>query len=330
MKTRRLGSFTCSEIGMGCMNVSHAYGTPPDEAEAARLLNATLDEGYTLLDTAALYGFGTNETLLGKSVMHRRHEFVLASKCGIFKNEAGVREIDGSPKTIRKTCEDSLRRLNTEVIDLYYLHRWDKRVPIEESVGTLGDLVKEGKLRSIGLSEVSADTLRKAHREYPITAVQSEYSLWTRNPEIAVLVACRELGVTFVAFSPLGRGFLTGITGDANSLEANDIRRSMPRFEQPNYAQNLALLDDLKSIAAQQHCSLAQLALAWILAKDPSLIALPGTTSLAHMRENAQASDLVLDQTTLAQIDQVLKQHKIVGGRYNAATQLEIDTEEFA
>jgi len=231
MQTRQLGPFTVSSQGLGCMNLSHAYGTPPSTEEAGRLLNLALDLGYTHLDTAALYGFGANETLLENSIRHRRDEYVLASKCGMFKNAAGVREIDGRPEILKQTCEDSLRRLQTDVIDLYYLHRWDKRIPIEESVGALAELIAEGKVKTIGLSEVSAVTLRKAHSVHPITAVQSEYSLWPRNPEIAVLDACRELDIAFVAFSPLARAYLTGTLTDPADLEAKDLRRNMPRFQ---------------------------------------------------------------------------------------------------
>ena len=212
MKNRRIASFNVSAIGLGCMNLSHAYGAPVARDQAERVLLAALDQGVTLFDTAALYGFGVNETLLGQVLKSHRQKFTLASKCGMQGVDPGdgkpVRVIDGRPETLRKTCEDALRRLQTEVIDLYYLHRWDKKVPIEDSVEALSDLVRQGKIQTIGLSEVSAQTLRKAHAEHPIAALQTEYSLWTRNPEIAVLQACKELGVTFVAFSPVARGFL--------------------------------------------------------------------------------------------------------------------------
>ena len=240
MESRKLGQFDVPAIGFGCMCLSHAYGVPMAPADAAPMLHAALDLGYVHLDTAALYGFGANETLIGNTIADRRSEYVLASKCGIFRNEQGVREIDGRPETIRKTCEAALGRLKTDVIDLYYLHRWDRRVPIEESVGAMADLVEAGKIRSIGLSEVSADTLRRAHAVHPIAAVQTEYSLWTRNPEIKVLDACRELGVAFVAFSPLARGFLAGTVRDADCIIQGDIRRNMPRFQEPHLTRNLA------------------------------------------------------------------------------------------
>src|SRR5271170_5994633 len=222
LSQRQLGPFAVSSIGFGCMNLSHAYGTPPSPEDGAQMLLRALDLGVTHFDTAALYGFGANEELLGRTLAPLRSRFTLASKCGVqgVKSESGVRRrIDGRPATLKQTCEDSLRRLQTEVIDLYYLHRWDKTVPIEDSVSALGDLVRAGKIRAVGLSEVSAATLKRAHAVYPIAAVQSEYSLCTRNPEIAVIEACRSVGATFVAFSPLARGFLTGTLLDVSSLE---------------------------------------------------------------------------------------------------------------
>ena len=246
MKQRQLGPFSVSAIGLGCMNICHAYGEPPPAEQAERLLLGALDAGVTHFDTAALYGFGLSETLVGRVLGPQRDRFTLASKCGM-THEAGDgtvkpgRVIDGRPQTIRATCEGSLRRLKTDAIDLYYLHRWDKQVPIEDSVGALADLVREGKIRGIGLSEVSAATLRRAHAVHPITALQTEYSLWTRNPEIAVLQACRELGVAFVAFSPLGRGFLAGALTDEAAVAAlpeKDLRRHMPRFTPQHLPHN--------------------------------------------------------------------------------------------
>ncbi|WP_417222661.1 aldo/keto reductase [Amphritea sp.] len=329
MNTRKLGSFECSPIGLGCMSLSHAYGTPPSEKAAEQILLQALDLGYSMLDTAALYGFGNNETLLGKVLKGRRNEFVLASKCGMFKNDAGVREINGRPEVITKTCEDSLRRLQTDVIDLYYLHRWDRNVLIEDSVGALSDLVAAGKIREIGLSEVSADTLRKAHKVHPIAAVQTEYSLWTRNPEIAILAACRELGASFVAFSPLARAFLTGKLKDVSVLEAKDIRRGMPRFSPENYAQNLQLLDQVEKVAKAENMTLTQLSLAWLLAQGDNIIPIPGTTNLDHLKENISAVECSLSAEASAQLDQLINQQTVVGHRYNPATQAEIDTEEF-
>lgn len=330
MPQRPLGPASVSVLGYGCMNLSHAYDTPPEEATAARLLNQALDLGCTHLDTAALYGLGANESLIGKHLAHRRHDYLLASKCGMFKNAQGVREIDARPATLKATVEASLQRLNTEVIDLCYLHRWDKKLPIEDSVGALADLVVEGKIRSIGLSEVSAETLRRAHAVHPIAAVQSEYSLWTRNPEIAVLEECRRLGAAFVAFSPLARGFLAGSLWDVAALEARDIRRAMPRFSPANYAGNLMLYRAFADLAHDLGLAPAQLALAWVLSRGEHVLAIPGTTRAQHLVENCAAASLQLDQYTLFRLDQLINQRSVHGERYNAANQAEIDTEEFA
>jgi aryl-alcohol dehydrogenase-like predicted oxidoreductase len=310
------------------MSMSHAYGTPPDAATSTTVLNTAIDLGYTLVDTAALYGFGANETLIGQALSHRRSEFVLASKCGMFKNAQGQREINGRPEVLRQTCEDSLRRLQTDVIDLYYLHRWDKRLPIEESVGTLGELVTEGKVRMIGLSEVSAETLRKAHHIHPIAAVQTEYSLWTRNAEVAVLDACKDLNISFVAFSPIGRGFLAGGLRDVSTLPVKDIRLSMPRFQGADFARNLELLDGLSAIAAETGCTMSQLALAWLLAQAGHIIPIPGTTRIDHLTENAAAADLRLSAETISRLDALINSDTVSGARYNAATLPEIDTED--
>ncbi|MGR3960806.1 aldo/keto reductase [Vibrio lentus] len=324
------------------MNLSHAYGTPPQKLDGIKLLNQALDLGYNMLDTAALYGFGANESLLAEAVGHRRHEFFLASKCGMFKGPDGKRAIDGRPETIRKTCEDSLQRLNTDVIDLYYLHRWDKSVPIEESIGELSRLVEEGKIKHIGLSEVSANTIAKANAVHKIAAVQSEYSLWSRNPEIAVIEQCQKIDATFVSFSPVGRGMLTGEVKD-NQFVAGDIRLAMPRFSDEHFESNLSLVRQFESVLplfAEENGfsindnrgstpTLAQLALAWTLKKAPNSIALPGTTSLQHLEDNWNAQQLSVSDELLRVIDDIIPQNKIAGGRYNAATQREIDTEEF-
>lgn len=328
IKQRQISQFKVSPIGLGCMNLSHAYGAPPSPEQGAAVLLRALDLGVTLFDTAALYGFGANEELIGRVLSPHRHKFTLASKCGMF-HEDGKRVIDARPQTIKRTCEDSLKRLRTDVIDLYYLHRWDKKVPIEDSVGALSDLVREGKIRSIGLSEVSAATLRKAHAVHPIAAVQTEYSLWTRNPEIAVLDACKQLGSAFVAFSPLARGFLTGKLRDVSSLNGKDIRRGMPRFELANYAANLRLLDAYTQIAQEVGCSPAQLALAWLLAKGDHIVPIAGTTSLAHLDENMAAADVVLDAPVMMHLDALINQQTVTAPRYNTVTQSEIDTEEF-
>ncbi len=328
MKTRRIGPFEVSAIGLGCMNLSHAYGTPPPEEAAQALLRSALDLGITFFDTAALYGFGANEELVGRTLAADREKFVLASKCGLHGVD-GKRVVDGRPETLKWSCEQSLKRLRTDRIDLFYLHRWDRNVPIEDSVGALADLVREGKVRAIGLSEVSATTLKRAHAVHPIAALQTEYSLWTRNPEIAVLQACRELGAAFVAFSPVARGFLGGELRDVAALDAKDLRRSMPRFEPANYAANLKLLDGFVETAAELRCTPAQLALAWVLSRGEHVLAIPGTTKLAHLRDNAAAADIGLSISTLTKLDALINARTVVGGRYDAAAQAGVDTEEF-
>lgn len=326
--TRSLGPFQVSPIGLGCMNLSHAYGVPPSPDDAASLLLRALELGVTHFDTAALYGFGANEALVGRVLAPHRHRFTLASKCGMTGVD-GQRVIDGRPKTLKATCEAALKRLRTDVIDLYYLHRWDKSVPIEDSVGALGELVDAGKIRAVGLSEVSAATLRRAHAVFPITALQTEYSLWTRNPEIAVLDACRELGTAFVAFSPVARGFLPGTLRDVSAFDAKDIRRAMPRFAPANYAENLRLLDGVAEVAREAGCTLAQLSLAWLLHRGEHILPIPGTTSVAHLEENLAATRVTLTPVQLQRLDTLVNQDTVRGARYNAATQTEIDTEEF-
>ena len=310
------------------MSLSHAYGTPPEPQAAAAVLERAIDLGYTHVDTAALYGFGANETLVGSTLKHRRQEFVLATKGGMFRNAQGQREIDGRPEAIRQLCDESLQRLQTDVIDLYYLHRWDKRIPVEESVGALADLVRAGKIRTIGLSEVSATTIRKAHRVHPVTAVQTEYSLWTRNPEVAVIDACRELGIALVAFSPLGRGFLAGGLTDVSSLPPKDIRLAMPRFQGEHFERNLQLLDGLAATAREQQCTMAQLVLAWLLAQGDDIIPIPGTTRLDHLEENVAGTEVRLDPAAMHKLNDLVNPRTVSGARYNAATQTEIDTEE--
>ena len=332
MQTRKLGPFDVSALGLGCMNLSHAYGAPPPADQAERVLLAALDAGVTLFDTAALYGFGANETLLGRVLKTHRSKFTLSSKGGMagVQGEDGMkRVIDGRPETIRMNCEDSLRRLRTDVIDLYYLHRWDKKVPIEDSVGAMSDLVRSGKVRSIGLSEVSAGTLRKAHVVHPVSAVQTEYSLWTRNPEIAVLDACRELGAAFVAFSPVARGFLCDALHDVDSLDAKDIRRAMPRFSPDHYAANLKLLPGFKALALEAGCTPAQLALAWLLHKAPHIIPIPGTTSEAHLREDLLAVAVQLGADLVVRLESLINQRTVMGTRYSIQSAGEVDTEDF-
>ena len=333
MKTRKIGPFEVSAIGLGCMNLSHAYGAPPSEADAARVLLTALDAGVTLFDTAALYGFGANETLVGKTLKAHRQKFTLASKGGLggFPDAQGkvVRGIDGRPETLRRYCEDSLRRLQTDVIDLYYLHRWDKKVPIEDSVGELSRMVEEGKLRTLGLSEVSAATLRRAHAVHPIAAVQTEYSLWAREAEIAIVQACRELGVAFVAFSPVARGFLADGVPDVEALEAGDIRRAMPRFTASHYPANLELLQAFRAIAQEAGCTPSQLSLAWLLAQGPDIIPIPGTRRVDHLLENLRAADISVSPDLLARAGACINHRTVSGPRYAERSQSEVDTEQF-
>ena len=327
MPHRRIGPFCVSALGLGCMNLSHAYATPPPEKAAEELLLKAMESGIDFFDTAALYGFGANEKLVGRVLKPYRSRIVLASKCGAAGVD-GKRVIDGRPETLKRNCEASLGNLQTEVIDLYYLHRWDKRVPIEDSVGALADLVRDGKVKTIGLSEVSAATLRRAHAVHPITALQTEYSLWTRNPEIAVLDACRKLGIAFVAFSPLGRGFLAGSLSDpATQLQSGDIRLNMPRFQPAQYAKNVELLPAYAQLAREAGCTMAQLALAWVLAQDTNIIPVFGTTNPEHLVENAASAALQPDRSVMERLDALINQCTVSGDRYNNAAQQEIDTE---
>ncbi len=326
----RLKEVASPAVGLGCMNLSHGYGNPLPEAEALRALDAAFDMGYRHFDTATLYGATANEQVVGKALAGKRNEILLASKCGMAMDpEQGKKVIDGRPETLRRQCEASLARLRTDHLDLYYLHRLDRQVPIEESVGALGRLVEEGKVRAIGLSEISAATLRRARTEHPIAAVQSEYSLWTRNPEIALLEACREADTALVAFSPLGRGFLAGAVTDPASLVEGDVRRAMPRFSAENLPHNLRQLEALQAIARERDVTTGQLALAWLLAQGDDVIPIPGSRSVAHMRENLAAEDMRLEPATLARLSAMLTQDQVAGERYGEALQAEIDTEEF-
>ncbi len=316
------------------MNLSHGYGAPTGEADAVALLQRALDLGVDHFDTAALYGFGANERLVGPVLKAHRSQLTLVSKGGAagVAGSDGVtrRVIDGRPDTLRRNCEDSLRRLQTEVIDLYYLHRWDKQVPIEESIGALSRLVEQGKVRAIGVSEVSAPMIRRAHAVHPISAVQTEYSLWTRNPEIAVLQTCRDIGAAFVAFSPLARAFLTGTLTDPATLATSDLRRPMPRFQPDAYAANLRLLPPYLALARDVGCSPAQLALAWLLAQGEHVLVIPGTSNVAHLEDNLGARDVRLTPEQLERVGALINRDTVVGPRYTAANQAEIDTEEFS
>jgi aryl-alcohol dehydrogenase-like predicted oxidoreductase len=332
MQQRQIGPFTVSAIGLGCMNLSHAYGVPPSAEQGERVLLAALDAGVTLFDTAALYGFGANEKLVGQVMRSHRSQFTLASKggmAGVGFPEGVKRVIDGSPQAIRRDCENSLRNLQTDVIDLYYLHRWDKRIPLEDSVGAMADLVTAGKVRTIGLSEVSEVTLRRAHAVHPISAVQTEYSLWSRNAEIAVLKTCADIGAAFVAFSPVARGFLSDTPLELAALDAKDIRRGMPRFSPENFVANQKLLPPFKALAAAAGCTSAQLALAWLLHKAPHIIPIPGTTSVPHLQEDLGADQVQLSLDTIAAVEALINQNTVTGARYNAQASSEVDTETF-
>lgn len=307
------------------MNLSHAYDVAPPEADAIRLLNAALDAGVTMLDTAALYGGGANERLVAKAVGHRRREFTLASKC-VLDIRDGQRVLDGRPEAILATLDAALTRLGTDHIDLYYLHRLDRAVPIEDSVGALARAREAGKISSIGLSEMSAATLHRAHAVHPIAAMQTEYSPCVRNAEVAVLQACADLGTAFVAFSPVSRGLLAGSVGVA-PFAKGDIRAHMPRFQQPNLAHNLQLVGRFARLAASIECTAAQLSLAWVLSRGDHVVAIPGTRSLAHVQENLGASALSLGPEVLAEIDSIFAPGAVAGNRYPPAMQAQIDTE---
>jgi aryl-alcohol dehydrogenase-like predicted oxidoreductase len=326
LPARPLGDRQVSAVSLGCMNLSHAYGHPPDEAEGAALLNRALDLGVTMLDTAALYGGGANERLIGGAVMHRRAEFTLASKC-VLDLVDGTRVLDGSPAAIARTLDGALARLGTDHIDLYYLHRLDRRVPIEESVGALVRAKEAGKIGAIGLSEMGAATIRRAQAVHPIAAVQTEYSPISRNAEIAVLETCRDLGIAFVAFSPVARGLLAGAVR-ADGYAPGDIRRGFPRFVEPQLSRNLALVDRFDALARDAGLTPAQLAIGWGLARAEHLVSLPGTTSLAHLEENAAARPIARD--LVAAVDALFPPNALAGPRYAAPMQAQIDTETFA
>ena len=326
--TRRLGGKDLNPVGLGCMNVSWAYAAPPPPAEAAKLLNLALDLGYNHLDTARLYGGGKNEALLGEALKGRRAEFFLASKMGIFA-DGDRRYVDCAPETIRREVEISLKALQTDHIDLYYMHRRDFNVPIEDSAGCFADLIAEGKIGGYGLSEFSADTLRRAHAVCPVRAVQTEYSLWTRNPEIGVLQATAELGVALVAFSPLARGVLANGVRDPSTLEAKDLRRTHPRFNAEHWPKNLALADAFNAIAAEEGVAPAQLSLAWVLSRGDHVHVIPGTTNPDHLRENIARADWRPSEAVLARLDALINRHTVSGPRYPAAMQATMDTEDF-
>ena len=316
---RKLGNLEVSAIGLGCMGMSDFYG-PSDDKASIDLLHHAIDMGVDFLDTADMYGVGRNESLIGQVLGTHRKDVVIATKFGNVRAPDGKPlGIDGRPEYVRSACEASLRRLGIEQIDLYYQHRVDRKVPIEDTVGAMAQLVKEGKVRHLGLSEASVPTLRRAAKVHPIAALQTEYSLWSRDAETEVLPACKELGIGFVAYSPLGRGFLTGAIRNPDELDPSDWRRQNPRFQSENLAANLALVDAVKEIATARGCTPAQLALAWLLDRDPNIVPIPGTRRLERLQENAAATAITLTHDERNKIASVLTARPVAGLRYPAA-----------
>jgi aryl-alcohol dehydrogenase-like predicted oxidoreductase len=322
MQRRRLGRNgpEVSALGLGCMGMSEFYGAG-DDAESIATIHAALDAGLDFLDTADAYGPYTNEELVGRAIKGRRDDVVLATKFGFVRdpNDPAKRDIDGRPERVREACEASLKRLDVDTIDLYYLHRADARVPIEDTVGAMADLVRAGKVRWIGLSEVAPETLARACDVHPVAALQSEYSLWTRDPEDGVLDACRRLGVGLVAYSPLGRGFLTGAIRSPDDFEADDYRRKNPRFQGENFAKNLALVDTVTTIAHDKGVTPAALALAWVLAQGDDIVPIPGTKRRKYLNENIAALAIELTANDLSAIDSAFPRAAVQGPRYPAA-----------
>ncbi len=304
-----------SRLGLGCMSMSAAYGEP-DETQGEKTLRRAVEMGVTFLDTANVYGMGKNEELIGRVLGPVRDKVQIGTKFGFVPGEKGAVSVEGRPEIVRARCEESLKRLGTDYIDLYYAHRVDPQVPVEDTVAAMGALVTSGLVRAIGLCEVNSDTLRRAHRIHPISAVQSEYSLWNREPEGGIIETCRELGVAFVPFSPLGRGMLTGALTEATQFAKGDMRAFLPRFREGNFTKNLALVTRLRQIALAKNCTPAQLALAWVLAQGDDIIPIPGTKRVAILEENAAAADLTLDRATLDELDRLFPVGAAIGERY--------------
>jgi aryl-alcohol dehydrogenase-like predicted oxidoreductase len=328
VKRVKLGDANVTAVAYGCMGLSQAY-EPCSEEQGIRTLNAVLDMGYDHLDTAALYGFGNNEELLNKAIGHRRSEYFLASKCGLYRDATGKREINGRPEVLIKTCEDSLRRLGTDFIDLYYLHRIDLNVPVEESLGALQEMRAQGKIRYIGLSEPSPETLLRALEICPIAAVQSELSLWTRQPNVAVSQVCEKNNVTFVAYSPLGRGFMGGAIRDMSVLGEKDIRHTMPRFEGADFKTNLEKLDQLSLLASENDLTVAQLALAWVLAQGDHILTIPGTRFEDRAKENLDTASVSVSHGVISRAGEILSPDTIIGERWSEIILREVDSEQY-
>jgi aryl-alcohol dehydrogenase-like predicted oxidoreductase len=317
MKQRTLGSsgLVVSGIGLGCMSMSSTYG-PADEGESIATIQRARELGVTFLDTADVYGDGHNEQLVGTAVRGFRNEMIVATKFGSARDKDGKRYINGRPEYVQQACDASLRRLSLDIIDLYYQHRVDPSVPIEETVGAMADLIRVGKVRYLGLSEAGPATIRRAHAVHPITALQTEYSLWTRDCEQEVLATCRELRIGFVAYSPLGRGFLTGTVRSADALAADDRRRVHPRFSPENFDRNMALVERLREIAQAKGCTLPQLGLAWVLAQGTDIVPIPGAKRQRHLEENLGALDLALAPADLGALDAIMPPGAAAGSRY--------------
>jgi aryl-alcohol dehydrogenase-like predicted oxidoreductase len=316
MQQRKLGALTVSAMGLGCMGMSEFYGAA-NESEAIATIHRALDLGVTFLDTADMYGPFTNEKLIGKAIRGRRDEVVLATKFGNMRGEKGeFLGISGQPDYVRKACDASLQRLGVDVIDLYYQHRVDTKTPIEETIGAMADLVREGKVRHLGMSEAAPATIRRAAKVHPIAALQTEYSLWTRDPEDEILPTVRELGIGFVAYSPLGRGFLTGRFKTIDDLDPTDFRRRSPRFQGENFQRNLELVDRIESLAKEKGVTPSQLALAWVLHRGDDIVPIPGTKHVKYLEENVGAMEVRLSEDELRQIDEIAPVGVAAGERY--------------